>query len=76
MDSITTTEILAVRKYGEILGKPSHFVRYEKVFQGNVDCLKVNSFKQYMKHTIKSSDAIDRAQYIGKGNSPLHIATN
>ena len=28
------------------------------------------SFKQYV-HTIKSSDAIGRAQYIGNGNGPL-----
>ena len=28
------------------------------------------SFKQYI-HTIKSSDAIGRAQYLGNGNGPL-----
>ena len=30
-DSITTAEILAVRKYGEISGKPSHFEPYKSV---------------------------------------------
>ena len=30
-DSITKAEILAVRKYGEIFGKPSHFGPYKYV---------------------------------------------
>ena len=30
-DSITTAEILAVRKYGENFGKPSHFEPYKYV---------------------------------------------
>ena len=39
-------------------------------FKGLTYTSKERSFKQYI-HTIKSSDAIGRAQYLGNGNGPL-----